>query len=315
MSEVPTTARVIRRGTVEKPIFDFEIPAGPKGQTGDRGPEGPRGLKGDQGVKGDKGDTGAGWNAVHLGTSNLNDINEPGVYRQDTAANATLENNYPMAGTLGSGLLRVFRQGATATQAVFQEFTGVWGSAGAKGIYLRSRTGGVWTPWNFVPSQRVDNTAGRAIYTWDNTANREQLIYGDTGWRSIGAEAAMFPNDFLPTSVQLRRVGNYVSLNFDGMKSLTASGNTIFATLPTGFRPDLTNGSGNQRYGLASELTGINTTVISPEPAYGASQVSPNLRFLSYVTARTLHGSVSFYTRDPWPTALPGTAIGAIPTN
>ena len=39
--------------------------------------------------------------------------------------------------------------------------------------------------WKNVPSQRVDTTAGRAVYVWDNVNNREQLAFGDTGYRAL----------------------------------------------------------------------------------------------------------------------------------
>lgn len=389
-----------------------------------------------RGGKGEKGDPGSGWVAIELGTTNLNDVNEPGLYRQTGSANATLERNYPIQGTQGAGVLQVVRQGASATQSIIQEFSVVWGNGAGRVVFRRSRTSSVWTPWyaygstrssldsqgfrilhswdeitsseiqtygpggltspanlgdldlnnvltpgnysqvdggkgllsrnypqeraagsltvkhwggssgvvqeftaignpagsittygtwvrtsrsgTFSPwraysLQRVDTTAGRAIYTWDDTSNREQLIYGDTGWRSLSNEAAMFLNDFICTSAIVRRVGNLVTLNFDGFKSATANGNAGFIVMPAGFRHDVSTGGGNQRYATATELTGINATIISPEST-GGSTLSGILRFLSYTKDRALHGSVSYYTRDPWPTLLPGSAVGTIPT-
>lgn len=259
-------------------------------------------------MKGDKGDAG-GWTiGNNLGTTNLNTITSPGLYRTEgTVANMVSTLNYPSAVT---GVLEVTYR---SLNRIVQKFYPQSGGGQDRVFWTRSSTGdgSAWMPWVVYASQRVDNTAGRAIYTWDDVANREQLIYGDTGWRNISNEPVLL-NDFTAASMQLRRVDSSITLNFDAMKSATASGNSGFIALPVGFRPDLTNGSGNQRYNTATELTGLNPTVISPEPAYGSS-VNPNLRFLHYVATRTLHGSVTFYTRDPWPTSLPGTAIGAIP--
>lgn len=329
-------AKVTVTGTAKNPVFNIDIPTGAKGERGLQGSKGDIGptpaLKlgevntianpSDQEwiagiirrssvvtsalsetfpstMKGDKGDPG-GFTTTSLNALDLNTVVTPGVYKQNSGVNATFANNYPS--NADAGTLIVTSWGGT--NEVMQEYTPYPILSTAVGKWVRGNRGGGWTSWRFLASQRVDNTAGRAIYTWDPTTNREQLIYGDSGWRDV---TALLGGTWSATKVILRRDATQVTLHFDGIKSTTETANATFFVLPPGFTPDLTNGVGNLRYGLASELTGINAKVISPEPN------ANGIRFLSYTTGQTLHGSATFFTRDAWPTTLPGTAVGTIP--
>lgn len=251
------------------------------------------------GGKGDKGDTGNPLNAIPVPKGFDLDVGGSFCYNVQTT-DATLALHYPQEG-VGGIVLSYERMG---TASGLQEY---WPAASASRgslFFRRIRVNTAWQPWKVYGSQRVDNTAGRAVYTWDDIANREQLIYGDSGWRDV---TALVSPTYTATKVTLRRVGMQVTLNFDGLKSTTETGNSTFMNMPAGFGTDLTNGLGNLRYGLATELSGANPRIISPEPN------SSGMRFLSYTTGVALHGSLIYYTRDPWPTSLPGTAVGTIP--
>lgn len=231
-------------------------------------------------------------------TTDANTLTTPGVYYQTSGS--TLALNWPVA-------LKGYMFITGAPGSAHQEFTPWTGmsTTTAKARFVRDQlTATTWSPWIVFSAQRVDNTAGRAIYTWDETTNREQLIYGDSGWRDV---TALLGTTWSATKVLLRRDSTQVTLHFDGIKSTTETGNATFFVLPPGFTPDLTSGVGNLRYGVATELTGINARVMSPEPN------ANGMRFLSYTTGQTLHGSATFFTRDAWPTTLPGTAVGTIP--
>lgn len=289
------------------PFMEFGVKGakGDTGPTGATGEQGAQGIQGEQGLKGDKG----GWdNGSDLGTTVLDTIFTPGLYRQWNANNATTANGYPSNSS--PGVLQVSKWSGEAN-GVLQEFTklgsgGVTNSPQRPRITYKRYYGNMWSDWTAHVSQRVDNTAGRAVYTWDDVNNREQMIYADSGWRDI---TTMLNSDYTATKVTTRRVGHQVFVNFDGIKSPTESGHSTFMTPAEGFKPDTVAGLGNMRYAIATELTGVNGRVISPENnTYG-------IRFLHYVAGQTLHGSFSYFTREPWPTTLPGIAVGTVPTN
>ncbi|AXC38648.1 hypothetical protein QCN37_gp22 [Arthrobacter phage Tatanka] len=144
-------------------------------------------------------------------------------------------------------------------------------------------------------TQRIDQSAGRTIYTWDDLNQREQLIYGDTGWRNL-SQAPETSNVFL------RRNGSMVQLQFTNHAS--PGGNYVFPTqLPTGFRPTIALEApfrqGAMAYGNAKmvSVTSAGTTTF-----WGS-------------LADTVSAVVVFMTADPWPTSLPGTNYVSPPTS
>lgn len=224
-----------------------------------------------------------------LGTANLNTILTAGVYFQTTTGNATLAMNYPRESALGT--LTVTRTGSSTTVQEYRPTTGLL----AKGVYIRRHvtSSGLWTAWSFIPTQRVDQTAGRAIYTWDDVNNREQLIYGDTGWRELTLENGW------AGSVRARRIGSTVDVV---CTTLVAGSSTLITPLGSGFRPQ-------QNIPIMARPANI-----ANPPFYG--QVTWQTGYLSLPTAQ-LYGNqssqFSFTTLDPWPTTLPGTPVGSIP--
>lgn len=246
----------------------------------------------------------------------LNNLKTPGKYYQPNSTVSSAALNYPPIVVVqgnSRGYLTVSTWNGQTNTAI-QEYTTVGTGTGSTEaqrpgvVYRRTFYNEKWTPWYSTVTQRIDNTAGRAIYTFDDTMNREQLIYGDTGWRMI---TSLLLPDWTASSLRIRRTMHEVTLQFDGLTSTTLTGHANFLGAISGFTADQPNGGGNQRVGIAGHLDGGGMKHISPEPSTG------NTRILHYVASTGLHGQAKWFTKDPWPTELPGTAIGAsssIPT-
>ncbi|TDL44064.1 pyocin knob domain-containing protein [Microbacterium oleivorans] len=241
-----------------------------------------------------------------LGTADLNAVTLTGAYAQQTAGAATLARNYPIAS--GGGVLEVVRLGGSSGGRVLQRYTVQNGVAGAimRGIYERRMWDGAWGPWYFIATQRVDQTAGRAIYTWDDLNNREQLIYGDTGWRNI---TALLVNGWLPNSASslfIRRVSSQVFLRIVGIKNdgaNTSSDAFLDTAAIPGFR-----GAGSQNWHAVATGSASNPAILVREQA-GALSVANRAQ----TPSGGLFATLTWPTDETWPTTLPGTANGAIP--
>lgn len=146
----------------------------------------------------------------------------------------------------------------------------------------------------------IDQSVGRVIKVWDYINNREQVIYGDTGFREL-------PNDPVKTgetgSIVLRRSGNLVEVNIVD-KPAAVGGNPAIINIPAGFRP---------RGWVNTNLSGVYDSVA---PAVNGLRITTAGDVIVYgVTAgEILRGQVVFMTPDPWPTTLPGKASGVIPS-
>lgn len=240
-----------------------------------------------------KGDPGGWTPAVNAGTTDLNTLFTPGTYKAYGGA-ATAARNYPVAGL--PYFIYVLQQDPTTVQ---QTAAPVMASGSAGRVeYKRTANAGVWGPWRTFASQRVDNTAGRVIYTWDDTANREQLIYGDTGTRDI---SALLGEARTAGSVYLQRSGYLVTLAFNDVVFGTLFNMQELPFLPVGFRPKVWThfssspaATGVAR-GLLFKTDGVMRAYLPATPGY------------------TVQASVSFLTGDAWPTTLPGTAFGTLP--
>lgn len=134
----------------------------------------------------------------------------------------------------------------------------------------------------------VNETAGRVVKIWDYLNNREQLIYGDTGLRT-------FSTNIGGTAI-LRRVGVLVKLE---LRDLVLAGSDSILTIPSGFQGDY-----SPNYGLVGRTGGR-------VPVYftlSGSSLAQN-----GAATGTGYASLMWTTNDPWPTTLPGSAIGTIP--
>ncbi|UUG69268.1 hypothetical protein SEA_SCIENCEWIZSAM_24 [Arthrobacter phage ScienceWizSam] len=148
-------------------------------------------------------------------------------------------------------------------------------------------------------TQRVDQSAGRTIYTWDDLNQREQLIYGDTGWRDIKASLI---NGWTVTALFMRRYQDRVTLKgyqLDG----TAQTSTTFLTLPVGFRPPH-----GQSYLQANTTSAAFALMVVENTGNFRAQTGQNLY------GNTAYFEITWSVSDTWPTTLPGSAAGSIPT-
>lgn len=234
----------------------------------------------------------ATWAGTSLGTQDLNNVVAPGVFFQLSSGMATAERNYPVR----AGGSMVIKRNSPTT--VVQEYVGYTGTAAAPGrtVFIRILSGGVWSPWRSLATQRVDQTAGRALYVWDDLNNREQLVYGDTGWRDVSSSLI---NGWTGT-ILMRRVGSSVSARMQ-LDSTAATSTTVNVGPGSGFRP-----TGNNITFPMRPATG-NTVAWGQVTGASAAILASNTTAL---TASSME--FSWLTNDTWPTSLPGTASGGI---
>lgn len=170
---------------------------------------------------------------------------------------------------------------------------------------MRRRLGTTWTPWYFISTQRTEKTAGIATYAFDEVSNRDQLIYGDTGWRDITLSTTML-NGWTVGTIFARRKNCWdVEVLVENLQGAAATSGTAFV-LPVGFgrniarlsRQTLTTASGGAVASYRVDVQGTGGTVV-PAP-FGAGTPA-------------LYGALKFSTVEAWPTTLPGTASASIP--
>lgn len=266
----PTKPQVWVRKGLDELDFEFYIPQGPKG------------------------DPGGFVSATTLSSAHLDDIKTPGHYRQDNGNLATALLGYP---NNSAGLLEVLQ--AVTVPDLIQRFTPVAGSANGSGraFYIRRYFGSVWGPWYAHTTSRVDQTAGRTIYQWDELNGRDQLVYGDTGARRVETE---FKNGWSAAIASLRRVGNVVSFGVYTI-SPTARTTDVAYTIPSGFKP----GSYGGNIAFPLRLGG----------GTDWCQVSGNGDIYPPTSAISANGFIclsTWITGDAWPSTLPGIASGGI---
>lgn len=276
-------------------------------------------------MKGERGDPG-GWTVgASLGTADLDTIVAPGLYYQGSTANAmNAALHYPpMVDYAGSarGVLEVLSWSGGV--AVIQRYTRIGRGAGGsvnqeRVTYVRYRES-TWSPWTPIVSHRIDTRAGRVAYMWDEQANREQLIYGDTGWRTVDN---LLSSKFVPNTgsgrVALRRT-NYdvhLILRIQASAELVAQNvarNSLqsLMEIPVGFREyPASYGAamtGTAMLGSYFEVLGI-----------GAVNSTDLLKIMGssnqvWRSTEVISANLTWSTSDPWPTSLPGTAFGTIP--
>ncbi len=252
------------------------------------------------GAEGKKGDPGGFAQATNLtgAAAQLDDLLTPGLYCANDGADITLANNWPLVGV--GGTLQV-TQWSTQPGYIIQSFTARGGKTdGSIRHWVRSCNPAEWQPWSFFPATRTDQTAGRAIYMRNELTNREQLIYGDTGWRDIKADI-LEVTGITTDNARICRVGSEVFIAIILPSSAPYTTLTLKSFL-SGFRG--TAGSAGSRV-ITSR--GGNTGVFLVSSTGAASIVQTGS------AAGELNIFGSYRTTDPWPTTLPGTAVGTIP--
>lgn len=267
---------------------------------------GPQGIQGIQGIQGVKGDPGAWSYGTDVGSADLNTFTVPGMYRVSNGGYVTALNNYPVVGIIGTlTIMSAYNDGLTRLEQVYTPIVNS-PTTGGNVTYRRQYYNGTWTPWHSFNATRVDQTAGRVIYQWDNLNSREQLIYGDTGIRNVYQDQAWLDALFNTGAVlnssnflRVRRVGSVVELMY-AMDKAGSGSVTAVAGFPLGFRPQ----SPWNGLGITSGLGMVR--------AYHPGSTSA-LIHQSQAMQLNVSVSLTYTTTDPWPATLPGTAVGTIP--
>lgn len=222
----------------------------------------------------------------------------PGVVRfgSDISINTAL--NRPMKAV---GVLEVMTSTGIDSGAVFQRYSPYATSTRLIGTYVRARSAnGVWSPWRFIPTQRVDTTAGLAVYTWDDVNNREQMIYGDTGWRDL--LSGVYPEWVGAPAVPRLRIKRQGSTVIVQVRLITTS------LVLAGRRPivDLPNGFISTNYGTVGVGARSNNTpvIFNTQGLLNRFDVASDK---DWPVGTLLDGEARFTTDHPWPTTLPGT--------
>lgn len=143
-----------------------------------------------------------------------------------------------------------------------------------------------------IPGGLVFSDAvGRVAYAWDTGSKRMQMVYGDTGLRQLETNAGIGGMAFV------RRSGNMVTFY---MRDVVLVSSEAILTLPAGFRPDY-----SPNYGLMGRTGGRVPVMFTI--ANGVINQNGSL-------SGTIYATFTFMTNDPWPTSLPGVAVGSIPS-
>lgn len=227
-----------------------------------------------------------------LGGTHLDTLTGPthvGIYQQNSSAN-TVDKGYPEQTACSVEILPV-----GLSSGVIQRVTT---STAVPRVYVRRYEGSAFTGWQFLPSLRVEETVGRAFYTYDHINKREQRIYGDTGWRDI---SPLLMNGWAATDIRILRDGRRVTVKARGLSGALATDKSII-TVPSGF----------------AIVAGGTETGFVPDGAEKpvAWRSSLTLEIPAYSTfANTRWVTFEWITNDNWPTTPPGTAIGTIPNN
>ncbi|UYL86729.1 hypothetical protein SEA_ALBANESE_2 [Arthrobacter phage Albanese] len=260
--------------------------------------------------RGAKGETGGIVNPTNIGPGyDWNNLTVSGTYY---AAGADLagQPNSPPSMAIGVNIIVQARNAAIVTQ-----YANTVSNAHSQILFQRSLVSGVWGPWKVFRNTNIDNGAGKAIYLWDETQNRSQLFYGDTGWRQMALPAEWTTGKFC-----LRRVGYMVTVQFSLGSPPSAVGESHGYTLsgiggvPVGFRPfDTVFGAGFGRLGASNKRQPMNFSLNTSGTAIIERNEVAGADGQTLTTGAACYFSFTYPTSDPWPTTLPGSVLGSIP--
>ena len=145
---------------------------------------------------------------------------------------------------------------------------------------------------------------GRRIFTWDTVNSRWQMTYGDTGWRDISALLTV-PANVTILRAYLRRVSSSVFLALAGSNA-NGTAQTVSLTGWTG------SAGVTPTAEMATVSASLGQTSIAATLYYYS--YSPYLTWTMAANAAAHYPLLAGSTSAAWPTALPGSAVGTIPT-
>ncbi|WAB10050.1 hypothetical protein SEA_JUMBOSET_2 [Arthrobacter phage Jumboset] len=244
--------------------------------------------------RGSKGDPGGIVNPTNIGAGyDWNNLIVSGTYYA-SGADLAGQPNSPPSMAIGVNIIVQARNAAIITQ-----YANTVSNAHSQILFQRSLVSGVWGPWKVFRNTSIDNTAGKVLTIWDESANRSQILFGDSGMRNL---AAVLENGWTASNIKLRRFGSTVTLTMYNLSG-SASTATTFFTLPVGFRP-----GGNTYLPVYTTAPG-STSVVIVQAADGAVKLPTGVTLIGGAA----YTEVSWTTTDSWPAVLPGSALGAIP--
>lgn len=152
--------------------------------------------------------------------------------------------------------------------------------------------------WLVVSGQYTDESVGRRIFTWSSSLSSGattgwQMTYADTGVRDVTAGLLTANGFTAATAILVRRTNNVCTLSAYGM-TRASSGSGNYYSLPSGFQT-----TGMYYYGRSFSN--------SSNYVSGAA---------CWMSMGTSDGGLSatWVTNDVWPSSLPGSASGSVPT-
>lgn len=138
---------------------------------------------------------------------------------------------------------------------------------------------------------QIKETAGRTVSVWDYLNQREQLIYGDTGWRDVSSLLQSGKN-YSVSYLEMKRVNGEVHLRIGALTGDTGT----FLVPVSGFRIDHSVGRN------AGLILGSKGAVLRVNGSIYGFNITGNASDEIYT------GYISWPTSDPWPSSLPGVA-------
>jgi len=152
----------------------------------------------------------------------------------------------------------------------------------------------------------TDESVGRRLFQWDANNSRWQMTFGDTGLRDLTASITGSVQTSNPNlKLKVRRVNSRVEWKLSETAPGSGSGTLSLLTADAGFRPA---GVTAEREAMSSDNTG------KPISDSACEVNTTGEVYLYGVIATRLNATVAYETTNAWPTALPGSAVGSIPS-
>ena len=243
-------------------------PEGPQGPQGERGPEGPEGPQGPQGIQGEAGPKGD--------KGDKGDQGEQGI-KGDTGPASTVPGP---AGPPG--------------QVLTPESMLVVGPGRPDAPATTGMTSGAIAALPVGCEYRSTDGAGTGAWQWLKTTGGWTVTKGETGSRNINS--IMSPNlraDSSNPGTFISRTGPLVIIDIKAY--IDQYGNVY--SIPAGFRPAATT--------IAS-FFGVRSVDTAVQVQFSATAHLFQLLDAGTPVGGRMSGTAMYYTRDPWPTTLPG---------
>lgn len=166
-----------------------------------------------------------------LGTSDLNSVTTTGWYYQDTGANGSLANHYPVVNSAGA--LEVLNHNSGTF--VYQKFH-FYGGVNQGQVYYRAFYSGTWYAW-----RRMFDDLNLTQSTLNTLLGNANTIIVGTGALNSGSITNGFGNIDIGTSVYTGNGSSITSLNATQLLTGTIPNGRFPATLPTANGANLTD--------------------------------------------------------------------------